>query len=287
MRLSATTAFLLAFSLGGGAAFADTTDVTWQTRVVIEKEGDHCVDDPNCFNRYHPAIPSVATANPGDVIVLHTRDALDSDLTFDSNADDLAALDLNLVHPMTGPVAIEGAERGDVIAVTVMDIEPDQYGYTVIVPGFGFLRDLYTDPYLVNWRLSRLHAVSDQMPGVAVPYEAFTGSIGVLPGEEEVAIWLEREAALGCRRRRRAAAGADRRVAKRRLRSGRLACRHMPAHDPAAGRTAAIWTCSRCRSAPRSCCPALSTAAASSSATSITLRATAKCPARRSRWALW
>jgi formamidase len=179
------------------AAAADTTDVKWQDRVVIEKQGAHCVDDPNCFNRYHPAIPAKARAKPGDMIVFHTRDALDSDLTLDSNADDLAAVDLNLVHPMTGPVHIEGAERGDVLAVTLVDIEPDQYGYTVIVPGFGFLRDIYTQPYLVNWKLSRTHAVSDQMPGIRVPYEAFMGSVGVLPGEPEVKSWLARETALG------------------------------------------------------------------------------------------
>ena len=177
-------------------AFADTTDVTWRDTVTIEKEGEHCVDDPNCFNRYHPAIPTVTTAKPGDEIVFHTRDALDTDLTLDSNADDLAAVDLNLVHPMTGPVAIEGAERGDVLAVTLLDIEPDQFGYTVIVPGFGFLRDVYTEPYLVNWRLSRTHAESDQMPGVHVPYEAFMGSVGVLPGPPEIESWLAREAAL-------------------------------------------------------------------------------------------
>ncbi len=178
-------------------AAADTSDVTWQTRVVLEKTGAHCVDDRNCFNRYHPAIPAAASAAPGDMIVFHTRDALDSDLTLDSNADDLAAVDLNLVHPMTGPVHIEGAERGDVLAVTLVDIEPDQYGYTVIVPGFGFLRDIYTEPYLVNWRLSRSHAVSEQMPGVKIPYEAFMGSVGVLPGEAEVETWIARESALG------------------------------------------------------------------------------------------
>ena len=200
-RALSTLALLAAGTAAGGlagaaAALADTTEVTWQTRVVIDKEGDHCAQDPNCFNRFHPEIPPAARAKPGDVIVLHTRDALDSDLTLDSNADDLAALDLSLVHPMTGPVYIEGAERGDVLAVTLMDIEPDQYGYTVIVPGFGFLRDLYTEPYLVNWRLSRLNAVSEDMPGIKIPYEAFMGSVGVLPGEAEVQAWKAREAAL-------------------------------------------------------------------------------------------
>lgn len=178
-------------------ALADTTDVKWQKKIVIAKKGAHCVDDPNCFNRYHPDIPAVAKANPGDMLVFHTRDALDSDLNLGSVADDLAAVDLNLVHPMTGPVHIEGAKRGDVLAVTLVDIEPDEYGYTVIVPGFGFLRDIYTKPHLVNWRLSRTHAESDQMPGVKVPYEAFMGSVGVLPGAQETDAWLAREAALG------------------------------------------------------------------------------------------
>jgi formamidase len=178
------------------AALADTSEVTWQNQVVVAKEGAHCADDPNCFNRYHSAIPAVARANPGDHIVFETRDALDSDLTLDSTADDVTALDLNLVHPMTGPVHIEGAEAGDVLAVTLVDIDPDQYGYTVIVPGFGFLRDMFTEPYVVNWKLDREAATSDQMPGVRVPMAAFMGSVGVLPGDTEVKTWLDREAAL-------------------------------------------------------------------------------------------
>ena len=175
---------------------ADTTDVKWKNVVEIKKTGVHCVDDPNCFNRYHPAIKPVATAKPGDHIIFHTRDALDADLDLSSVTDDVAAIDLNLVHPMTGPVFIEGAKRGDVLAVKLVDIVPDEYGYTVIIPGFGFLRDKFPDPFLVNWKLTRNVAVSDQMPGVAVPYEAFPGSIGVMPGETEVAAWKAREAAL-------------------------------------------------------------------------------------------
>lgn len=186
----------LGLGLIAAVAQADTTDVTWQTQVTVGKDGAHCADDPSCFNRYHPAIPMVTTAAPGDMITFHTRDAFDSELSLDSTADDIAALDLNLVHPMTGPVHIEGAKRGDVLAVTLVDIEPDQFGYTIIVPGFGFLRDMFTEPAFVGWRLSRTHAESDQMPGIKVPYEAFMGSVGVLPGEPEVESWKAREAAL-------------------------------------------------------------------------------------------
>ena len=194
--LKTALALTLAAAVTTGAR-ADTTDVKSIDRVVVAKKGTHCVDDPNCFNRYHPAIPAVVGARPGQQIVFHTRDALDADLNLESKSDDVSAVDLNLVHPMTGPVSIAGAKRGDVLAVTLVDIEPDEYGYTVIVPGFGFLRDKFTEPYLVNWRTDRLAARSDQIPGVVIPFNGFMGSVGVLPGAPEVDMILAREAALG------------------------------------------------------------------------------------------
>ena len=182
--------------LGIGAAFADTTDQTWMNKVEVTKAGDHCVDDKNCFNRYHPAIPPVASANVGDMIILHTRDALDSEFTINSIPDDLGTVDLGLVHPMTGPVHINGAKRGDAIEVEIVDIAPDEYGYTVIAPGFGFLRDIFTEPYIVNWHLTRVGATSPEMPGITVPYEAFPGSIGVMLGQPEIDKIKKREADL-------------------------------------------------------------------------------------------
>ncbi len=175
---------------------ADTSDVKTLSIVEVSKQGDHCSDDPNCFNRYHPKIKTVVSASTGQYIKFHTRDALDSDLNNTSEPKDVLAIDLNLVHPMTGPVYIKGAKSGDALAVTLIDIEPDQYGYTTIVPGFGFLRDLYTEPFIANWELSRLEATSAQIPGVKIPFRGFMGSVGVLPGENEIDAWLARETKL-------------------------------------------------------------------------------------------
>ena len=180
----------------GGASWADTSDVKGPAPVVIGKSGKHCKDDPHCFNRYHPDIKPAATAKQDQLFVLETRDALDSDLTFASTAQDVAAVNLNLVHPLTGPVYIEGAKRGDALAVTVVDIAPDDFGYTTIVPGFGFLRDVFRDPYIVRWNLTRLEARSKDLPGIAVPMNAFMGTVGVLPGKPELEKWIKREKAL-------------------------------------------------------------------------------------------
>ena len=177
-------------------AWADTSEVKLPPPLVVTKSGKHCKDDPHCFNRYHYAIKPAAHVNPGQLFVLETRDALDSDLTFDSKPQDLAAVNLNLVHPLTGPVYIEGAKRGDAIAVTVIDIAPDDFGYTTIVPGFGFLRDIFKDPFIIHWELNRFEARSKDLPEIAVPMNAFMGTVGVLPGKPEIDKWLKREKAL-------------------------------------------------------------------------------------------
>ncbi len=164
--------------------------------LVIARVGEFCADDPACFNRYHPDIPAAAIAKPGQPIVLGTRDAFDGAFGPGSTPEDVVAADLALVHPMTGPVYVEGAKRGDVLAVTIEDIEPDPYGYTVIAPGFGFLRDLFPDPYIANWSLDRTAAVSAEIPQVKIPFAPFSGSLGVLPGDPELETFLAREAEL-------------------------------------------------------------------------------------------
>src|SRR5262245_4797445 len=166
------------------------------SRIVIPKTGERCANDPKCHNRWHPAIPAVAMANPGDVVVFGTRDAFDHSLDRNSTAADVAALNLNLVHPLTGPLFVRGAKAGDVLAVSLLDIESDDFGYTVIVPGFGFLRDVFTEPFIARWDLTRRGATSPDLPGVNIRFDGFMGTIGVAPGPKETETYFQRETQL-------------------------------------------------------------------------------------------
>jgi formamidase len=189
-------ALSLAFAAALLAASAASATERHRT-IVIPKVGERCIDDPKCHNRWHPAIPAVATAAPGDVVVFGTRDAFDHSLNRNSAAADVAALNLNLVHPLTGPLYVRGAKAGDVLAITLLDVAPDSFGYTIVVPGFGFLRDLFPDPFIVRWDLSRQGATSFDMPGVNVRFDGFMGTIGVAPGPAQTETWFQREAQLG------------------------------------------------------------------------------------------
>lgn len=183
---------LAAFVLGVGVL----ADPAFAKTVRIPKTGAKCADDPACHNRWHPAIKPAATADPGDTVEFGTRDAFDHAFTRNSGPGDVAAANLNLVHPVTGPLFVNGAEPGDVLAVTIGDIVPDKFGYTVIVPGFGFLRDLFPNPHIVRWDLTRSEATSPDMPGVKVRFNGFTGTIGTAPGLKETEVMFQREDAL-------------------------------------------------------------------------------------------
>ncbi len=75
-------------------------------------------------NRWHPDIPPAVRVDPGDTVVLETRDALDGAITPATTVADLHRVDLNLVHPLTGPVFVNGAEPGDLLEVHIVDITP-------------------------------------------------------------------------------------------------------------------------------------------------------------------
>src|SRR5215207_787112 len=151
-------------------------------------------------NRWHEAIEPVVEADPGDTVVYETRDAFDGQLTDGSTPEDVEGLDLNFVHPLTGPVFVKGAQPGDLLEIELVAIEADPWegwGYTVEVPGFGFLRDEFPDPFIIHWRLhGNEYAESEQLPGVRVRCNPHTGTLGLAPSAELRRRATEREAEL-------------------------------------------------------------------------------------------
>ena len=80
---------------------------------------------------------------------------------------------------------IEGAEPGDVLKVTIISIDPGEYGYTF--GSGGFIRDLMEGQFLAIWRLNKEFAVSDDLRGVRIPNGSFPGIVSTLPGPDPIA----------------------------------------------------------------------------------------------------
>jgi formamidase len=132
-------------------------------------------------NRWHPAIPPALRVSPGDEALVETLDALDGQITSRSTVADASTWDLNRAHPLSGPIWIESAEPGDLLEVKLVDIVAGESGWTAELPGFGFLRDLFPEPFLVRWRLSGGYAESADLPKVRIAEAAFPGVMGVAP----------------------------------------------------------------------------------------------------------
>lgn len=95
------------------------------------------IDTSHTHNRFSATIPPVARVASGTVLEVFTKEATDGQFTPASTAADVAKLAFDPIHPLTGPVYVEGAEPGDVLAVTLHQIEVGEWGWAAIAPGFG------------------------------------------------------------------------------------------------------------------------------------------------------
>jgi len=122
----------------------------------------------------------VLTVDSGDTVVVHTRDVSDDQIGPDSTVDVIAGLDWDRVYPLAGPIAVHGAQPGDTLAIEVLDLHTQGWGWTAILPELGLLSDDFPDPYL---RIFDLTAgdVTYLREDIAIPIEPFMGTMGVCP----------------------------------------------------------------------------------------------------------
>jgi len=154
-----------------------------------------CSEDPACINRIHPDIPMTARAQPGERITMIGRDASDLNLDPDefSVAESSPREGFGIVHPLVGPVYIEGAQAGDVLAVTIEEIVPGPVGWTS-ASAFGFAGDVIgSENRFIVWRLNNEFAESDALPGIRIPNASFPGVMMTLPNALQHGEILDRE----------------------------------------------------------------------------------------------
>lgn len=148
---------------------------------------DHRIDadDGAVHSTWNNALEPACTIEPGDVVRFSCRDATDGQIGPESTAADVAGLDIDPVHPLTGPVAIEGARPGDVLEVELLELEHQGWGYTLVLPGefgLGLLPEAFPEPALHVWELEG--DVGHFVDGIEVPLDPFPGIVGVAPAAD-------------------------------------------------------------------------------------------------------
>jgi len=137
----------------------------------------------------------VASVKSGEIFKIETLDAFGNKV--DSSTSDITKLiQMPFVNPLTGPIYVEGAEKGDALAVTIISIETTRdYGVSAIIPEFGGLcatpltRTLNEPlpPRVMIHPLEDNSVIFSKDLNIApIPYEPFYGTIGTAPELEAI-----------------------------------------------------------------------------------------------------
>jgi acetamidase/formamidase len=92
------------------------------------------------------------------------------------------------LYPLAGPIYVNGAAPGDTLAIEILDIHTQGWGWVAILPELGLLPDDFPDPYLKILDLSRGDFAWFR-EDIAIPIEPFFGTMGVCPaGAQEQSV---------------------------------------------------------------------------------------------------
>ncbi len=143
---------------------------------------EHVLEPTQTHYKWSRGNPPVAEIEPGDIVICDTQEVSDGQITPGSSAEDLTRMNLDKVYPLAGPVFIKGARPGDALEVEILELLPQAWGWTGIIPGLGLLSEDFETPYIKHWDLTNGRTTAFR-PGITVPLEPFCGVMGVSPDD--------------------------------------------------------------------------------------------------------
>jgi formamidase len=156
-------------------------------------------DNDMIHNRWHPDIPMVATVKPGDEFIIECYDWTGGFIKNNDSAADVRDIDLSIVHFLSGPVAVAGAEPGDLLVVDFLDIGAfphNNWGFNGFFSkknGGGFLTEHFPEAQKSIWDFHGMFTSSRHVPRVNFAGLIHPGLIGCLPSQSLLETWNERE----------------------------------------------------------------------------------------------
>ena len=151
---------------------------------------EYTLGPENSHNRWSSTIPPQLTVPSGAVVEVFTKEASDGQITEATTAEDLANVNFDLIHALTGPIYVEGASPGDILAVTLHEIEVQGWGWAGIFPGFGFLADEITGPWIRGFPMEPGATEVAFNDDITIPLAPFAGVMGVAPDTDSMLVTI-------------------------------------------------------------------------------------------------
>ena len=142
----------------------------------------HQLDASQLVHRWNNRTPARLTVAPGDTVEVEMADSSGFQVQPDWTTLDLKnKLDPLLIHALTGPIAVDGAEPGDQLVLHLEGFEHRGWAWTSLIPGLGLLPEDFAAHHLFIWKLEG--AKTTTFPGVTLDLHPFAGIIGVQRAE--------------------------------------------------------------------------------------------------------
>jgi amidase len=143
---------------------------------------DHLLTKDQSSGAFSAARPPVLTvaAGAGDRITFETDDLAYAQMEEFGDLGKVTAT----INPVTGPVFVDGAEPGDVLAVTIHDIAMAEQGWSVSIPGAGALAGLMGPEFFVR-RVPVRDGRVQLTAALDCPVAPMIGCLGVAPADRE------------------------------------------------------------------------------------------------------
>ena len=158
----------------------------WSCQTEKQIKPDYFLTADQKHNKFSSLIPPVLKVKSGSVIKADAYEASDNQLHRNATLEDLINIDFGPIHAMTGPVYVEEAEVGDILAVDLLKVELGDYGWQAIVGGFGFLTERFPNPKLNIHEIDILNKTTMFNDKIKIPLKPFPGIMGVAPNTEEM-----------------------------------------------------------------------------------------------------
>ena len=158
----------------------------WSCQTEKQIKPDYFLTADQKHNKFSSLIPPVLKVKSGSVIKADAYEASDNQLHRNATLEDLINIDFGPIHAMTGPVYVEEAEVGDILAVDLIKVELGDYGWQAIVGGFGFLTERFPNPKLNIHEIDVLNKTTTFNDKIKIPLKPFPGIMGVAPNTEEM-----------------------------------------------------------------------------------------------------
>jgi acetamidase/formamidase len=142
---------------------------------------NHTLSAQPTHSRWNTALPPRLTIDSGDTVHFACLDSSGAQVSPTTTLADFQSIDRGLIHALTGPVAIHGAAPGDVLQIDVLRVAHQGWGWSSIIPGLGFLKQRFNQPFFFPWALDA--DTSSSLAPAIVPLRPFCGIMGVAPAE--------------------------------------------------------------------------------------------------------